>query len=130
MTMTGQEYIPGVCNIGRSETKQRRALGWIGLAATIALWATCALLNVRQTWRIGLFLPAMLSALGFLQSAWHFCVIYGLNSEFKFGRTTGKSDSPAQADFRRKDRRTALRIFGISVLIGAATALVAYFTPL
>lgn len=63
-----REYIPGVCNIGVGEIKKRRALGWIGLAATIVLWTTFIVLTSPAPWRLLLFVPALLAALGFIQS--------------------------------------------------------------
>jgi hypothetical protein len=128
MVTTGQEYVPGVCNIGPGEIKKRKALGWIGLIASIALWAAFVMLKVAALWRLTLFVPAMLAALGFLQSVWHFCAKYGLDGVFKFGRNVGKSVGPEQAEFRRKDRRTALTIIGFSALVGLATAAAAFFT--
>jgi hypothetical protein len=123
------EYIPGVCNIGPAEVKKRRALGWIGLVATILLWATFVVLKTAASWRLFLFVPALLAALGFIQSAWHFCVKYGFEGAFKFGRNVGRSDSPEQAEFRSKDRRTAIVILALSALAGIVTAAAGYFVP-
>jgi hypothetical protein len=125
-----REYIPGVCNIGVGEIKKRRALGWIGLAATIVLWTTFIVLTSPAPWRLLLFVPALLAALGFLQSKQGFCVKYGFDGAYKFGRNVGRPNTPEQADFRRKDRRTALRIIGFSALIGLATAAAGYLLPL
>ena len=55
-----REYIPGVCNIGRGEVKKRRVLGWIGLVATVLLWATLVALKTAPLWRLLLFVPALL----------------------------------------------------------------------
>jgi hypothetical protein len=125
-----REYIPGKCNIGAGEIRKRRALGLIGLAATIVLWAVFIVLKSPAPWRLLLFVPALLAALGFIQSKQGFCVKYGLDGAYKFGRNVSRPKSPEQADFRRKDRRTALRIIGFSALIGLATAAAAYFLPL
>jgi hypothetical protein len=130
MAGSDQDYVPGVCNIGAAEVKKRRALGWIGLVATILLWATFVGLKTAAVWRLFLFVPALLAALGFIQSAWHFCVKYGFDGAYKFGRNVGKSDGPEQAEFHRKDRRTALTILVLSALLGIATATVGYFVPL
>jgi hypothetical protein len=124
------EYIPGVCNIGRGEVKKRRVLGWMGLVATVLLWSTFVALKSAAVWRLFLFVPALVAALGFIQSAWHFCVKYGFEGAFKFGRNVGRSDGPEQAEFHRKDRRTALTILVLSALVGIATATVGYFVPL
>jgi hypothetical protein len=130
MESNSQEYVPGECNIGPGEIKKRKVLGWIGLIVTLALWGTFIVLKAAPPWRVFLFVPAMLAALGFLQAAWRFCVMYGLNGAFKFGRKVGKSDGSERAEFLRKDRRTALTIIGLSALVGGATAAAGFFVPL
>ena len=120
-----ERYIPGVCNIGHTEVKKRRILGWIGLAATVALWGTFIILKPPAPWRLVLFVPAMLAALGFLQAAWRVCVMYGLSGEYKVG-SGGKRGLVELADDRRQDRRTSLRIIGYSLLIALVVTAAAY----
>jgi hypothetical protein len=123
-----QEYIPGVCNIGRAEIRQRLVVGWVALVATSALWAAFILLKFVPPWRFVLFFPASLAATGFLQAAWHFCAKFGLRGVFNFGSDVGQTDTVEQAEFRRQDRRTALKIIGLSALVGVIVAAAAYFT--
>jgi hypothetical protein len=47
-----------------------------------------------------------------------------------FGPNIGQTDTVEQAEFRRQDRRTALKIILLSLLIGAIVAAAAYFIPL
>jgi hypothetical protein len=122
---TQNQYIPGVCNIGEEEINMRKRSGRIGLIATIVLWALFIWFNVPQVWRLTLFIPAMMSATGFLQAYMHFCAYFGFASLFNFG-DVGKTDSVSQAEFRVKDRRKAWQIILYSVLIGAVVAMVAY----
>jgi hypothetical protein len=125
----GQEYIPGVCNIGQAEIKMRRALGWLGLAVCIGMWATFVVFKVAPLWRLSIFVPAFLAAMGYYQAAWHFCAKFGLGGVFNFGPNIGQTDTIEQAEFRKQDRRKALQIIGLSVLIGTAVAAAAFFTP-
>jgi hypothetical protein len=128
--MSGRaEYIPGVCNIGRAEIRQRQLIGWCALAATIGFWIALAVFPVAAPWRLLLFFPASLAATGFLQAAWHFCAKFGLRGVFNFGPRAGQTDTVDQAEFRRQDRRTALKIISLSALAGAAVAAAAYFLP-
>jgi len=120
------KYIPGVCNIGPEEIKKRKQAGWIGLVATVLLWAVFIWFDVAVPWRLLLFFPAMMSATGFLQAYMHFCAYFGFASLFNFG-DVGKTDSVSQAEFRAKDRRRAWQIVIYSILIGLAVALVGYF---
>ena len=119
------KYIPGVCNIGPEEIKKRKQAGWIGLVATVLLWAVFIWFDVAVPWRLLLFFPAMMSATGFLQAYMHFCAYFGFASLFNFS-DVGKTDSVSQAEFRAKDRRKAWQIIIYSVLVGAAVAFLAY----
>jgi hypothetical protein len=124
------EYIPGVCNIGRAEVRQRKVIGWIGLAATVVAWIACVVLKVSPLWRLALFIPASIAATGFLQAAWHFCATFGVLGVSNFGPNVGRTDTVEQAEFRRQDRRTALKIIALSLVAGIAVAAAAYLLPL
>jgi fatty acid desaturase len=124
------QYIPGVCNIGRAEIRQRKLVGWISLAVTAGAWLALAILDVAPAWRLTLFVPASIAATGFLQAAWHFCATFGVLGRSNFGPSAGKTDTVEQAEFRRQDRRTALRIIALSALAGAAVAAIAYYWPM
>ena len=121
------EYIPGVCNIGRAEIRQRKLIGWGALATTVGFWIAFAVIPIPAPWRLLLFFPASLAATGFLQAAWHFCAKFGLHGVFNFGSECRQTDTVEQAEFRRQDRRTALKIIALSSLAGTAVAAVAYF---
>jgi hypothetical protein len=123
-------YIPGVCNIGRAEIRQRKRIGWVMLAATVGLWVAFAVLHVTPQRRLLLFFPASLAATGFLQAAWHFCATFGVLGVSNFGSHVGKTDTVEQAEFRRQDRRTAIKIIALSALAGAAVAAAAYCLPI
>ena len=117
------KYIPGVCNIGPAEINKRKQAGWIGLIATIALWAIFIWFDIPSIWRPTLFLPAMMSATGFLQAYMHFCAYFGFASLFNFG-DVGKTESVSQAELRAKDKRKAWQIIIYAVLIGIAIAII------
>ena len=122
------QYVPGTCNIGPAETRQRMQAGWIGLAVTIVLWVLFFVFGVRAPWRLFLFLPASLAATGFLQAAFHFCANFGMRGVFNFGDEVGKTETVMEAQSRRKDRVKAQRIIIYSAFLGVAVALVGYFT--
>lgn len=122
------EYIPGVCNIGKSEVRMRRIVGWAGLIATVCLWGLFLALKTPAVWRLILFVPALLGSIGWLQAAWRFCVAFGFQGVFNFGPDVGKSDTVEQAEYRRKDRVTAIRILSLALLIASAVSLAAFYT--
>src|SRR5688572_14815411 len=116
---SSQEYIPGVCNIGRAEIRQRKLIGWIGLAVTFGGWIACSVFEAAPAWRLALFLPASIAATGFLQAAWHFCATFGVLGVSNFGPSVGKTDTVEQAEFRRQDRRKTMQIIALSLVAGA-----------
>jgi hypothetical protein len=121
------KYIPGVCNIGPAEINMRRRVGWIGLAVTVVLWIGLVLLGVSAYWRLLLVIPASLAATGFLQAYLHFCAGFGIKGLFNFGPEVGKAETVSQQEFRAKDKKRALQIFGYSIVIGVILALAAYY---
>jgi hypothetical protein len=123
-----QQYIPGSCNIGPAETRQRMQAGWIGLGITVVLWVLLIVFRVNGPWRLFLFVPAALAATGFLQAAFHFCANFGMRGVFNFGDQVGRVESVTQAKYRRKDRMKAQRIIFYSAILGVAVALIGYFT--
>jgi hypothetical protein len=123
MKTATNQYIPGVCNIGPAEITKRRQLGWIGLIATIVSLVLLILLNASKPTRLIVFLPVALSSSGFLQAYLHFCAGFGSQGLYNFDSKVGKADSVDQAEFRAKDRRKALQIFGGSAAIGLVVAI-------
>jgi len=124
-----QGYVPGVCNIGPAEVTMRRRLGWIGLALTIGMGAAFIAMDTSRIWRIALFVPAVMAAAGFVQSAMHFCAAYGLMGLLNVGLSVGHAESVELAKFRRQDRRKAIVILGTSLAVGVAVSGVAYVLP-
>ncbi len=123
---TKSEYIPGVCNIGPAEIRNRRMFGWIGLGVTLILWGAFLVFGVPAGWRLLLFFPAAMSAIGFLQAALHFCANFGMRGLFNFGPEVGKTDTVEQAEFRRKDRMKAMQIILYGSVIGAVVAIAGF----
>ncbi len=123
------QYIPGACNIGKSEIEKRKQAGWIGLIAVIILYALFAYFGVVRIWRLIIFIPATAAAIGFLQARMHFCAYFGMAGVFNFSPETGKTDTIEQAEFRAADRRKAWKIIIYSIFIGAVAAAVVYYLP-
>ncbi|HEY6950885.1 MAG TPA: hypothetical protein VI758_00685, partial [Bacteroidota bacterium] len=116
--MTSSHYIPGECNIGQAEIDLRRRLGWIGLTLTIVLWFFLNYVRAAPFWFFLILAPSTLCAVGFIQAKMRFCAAFGLRNLFNFGSEVGKTDTVLQAEFRTKDRSTALKILGVSFFVG------------
>lgn len=119
-------YVPGVCNIGPAEIAKRKQTGWVGLIATVVLWSLFVGFEVPAVWRLALFVPAMMSATGFLQASMRFCAYFGFAALFNLGEVVGATDTIVQAEYRAQDRRKAWQIIIYAALIGALVALIAY----
>lgn len=119
-----QGYVAGVCNINREEIAQRRKAGYIGLVLFVVVLGVFLLLHLNRWARIGLFFPAFLAAIGFLQAKEHFCVGYGAAGQHNAteGSTTAHAvtnKAEAQKD-KRRARQLNLKAMRFSV---AATVL-------
>ena len=117
-----QEYIPGVCNIGEAERAKRRLTGVISTVATAILLVFLLAVDAPHAWRLLLVLPVAAAASGFLQDAMHFCAGFGIKGIFNVINSAGVTDNVELEEFRRKDRRKALQIAGLSLCIGLAVA--------
>ena len=115
------QYIPGVCNIGPEDIQKRKRVGWLGLVATLVLWAFFIWYNILAPWRLTIFFPAVISAAGFLQAYRHFCAYFGFASLFNFEKVGGTENVESE-EFRVRDRREAWKILVYSTVIGLATA--------
>lgn len=129
MASPNTQYVPGVCNIGRAEVRLRKVAGWIGAAGVVVLWGVFIAAGTERVWRLAVFLPAFLGAIGFVQSRMGFCVKYGFGGVFSFGPDVGKTDTVEQAEWRRQDRRKALTIVGLSFFIAVVVAVAAWLVP-
>ncbi|MDB5166927.1 MAG: hypothetical protein JWN26_72 [Candidatus Saccharibacteria bacterium] len=122
-------YTPGVCNIGPAEIKTRKLSGTIGLYATVILFAIFMITGIASPWRLFLFIPATVSAMGYLQARFHFCVRFGTKGLFNMGTTLVAPETVEKAEYRQKDQRKAITIAGLSIGIGLVVALVVFLMP-
>ncbi|MDB5237428.1 MAG: hypothetical protein JWL88_530 [Parcubacteria group bacterium] len=113
------QYIPGVCNIGPQEIRMRMMVGWVSLVITLALGALLIYLPVSPWTRLALFFPAFVSAMGFLQAAFDFCVAFGSQGLFNIDKEVGKTESVSQAEFRAKDQKKVVQIYILAVVTAA-----------
>lgn len=110
------DYIPGTCNIGKGEIRRRQFVAIIGLFLTISSIAALISSDATKSARFSIFLPAMVFAIGFVQSRKKFCLAYGFAGTFNFGKL-GSISRVASAEDRKADRATAIKIFAQSALL-------------
>lgn len=122
-------YQPGVCNIGPAEIRRRRTSGYVGLGLAVVFLVMAFALGWAAPWRLLVALPVFLSAQGFLQAAFRFCVGFASRGLFNFGEL-GSEETIHDKEFRRKDQRKALLITVLAFAIAAVVSVLAYLVPI
>jgi hypothetical protein len=120
-------YTPGVCNIGPEEIQMRMRAGWIGIIATVGIGAFLFWIQSAPWTRLVLFLPAFVSAVGFIQARMHFCVAFASKGLFNMDKAVGVTESVEKAEFRKADQKKAVHIWTYSLVAALIVAVVAYF---
>jgi len=123
------EYIAGSCNIGKGEIRRRQSVALVGLFLVFFSASTILGTEQSRSVRLSIFLPAMIFAVGFIQSRKKFCLAYGLAGTFNFGKLGSVTKVQSEAD-KKADRKTAINIFVQSALLAAAITLVFFALPL
>ena len=121
------QYMPGSCNIGKNDIRQRLVVALIGAILTLVAGAGLLSNEDPNPPRFFIFFPALIFAIGFVQSRKKFCLAYGFAGTFNFGKL-GKASRVASAADRKADRKTAINIFLQSA--GLALGITVVYTTL
>ena len=127
--MAQADYIPGTCNIGGGEISRRRMVALIGLIFTLSSLATSIANGASREARLGIFIPALIMSVGWVQSRKKFCLAYGFAGTFNFGKL-GAISRVSDPVARAADRKTAIKIFAQSALYAAIVTAFAVALPL
>lgn len=105
------QYQAGVCNIGGAEVARRRQVAFLGGAIFLGVASFSLINDYSAIASLISFLPALIFAIGFVQSKKRFCLAYGFMGTFNFaklGSVTKVEDKAALT----ADRKMALSILG------------------
>ena len=122
-------YIPGTCNLGKSEIRRRQFVALLGLFLTGSTLAGLIGTDSPSSARWGLFVPLMVFSVGFIQSRRKFCLAYGFMGTFNLGKLGDLSRVQSPED-RKADRKTALKILAQSALLAIFLTTVFVLLPL
>jgi len=122
-------YIPGTCNLGKSEIRRRQFVALLGLFLSGSTLLGLIGSNAPASARWGLFVPFMVFSVGFIQSRKKFCLAYGFMGTFNLGKL-GDLSRVQSAEDRKADRKTALTILIQSALLALTLTIVSVFLPL
>ncbi len=123
------EYQPGVCNIGPAEIRRRRQIGYLGLAAAVALAAVLLAFDAPAWTRLLIALPVAGALSGFIQAQTRFCAGFGMAGIQNMGEL-GDQIQVQDAAARAADRRKALLIQGAAIAGGLAAGIIFAILPL
>ena len=129
MKMSNAVYIPGECNLGKSEIRQRQMVGLVGLFFSLSSLIGLLAVHAPRGARLGIFLPLMVASVGYVQSRSKFCLAYGFAGTFNLGKLGDISRVSDPTD-RIADRKTALKILAKSLLLAAIATAVVFVLPL
>ncbi len=124
-----EQYVPGVCNIGKKEIERRKHAAFFSFIFSIICITLIQWLNANREWRLLLFIPAASLGVSFQQWYFKFCVAFGIKGIFNFGNI-GESFTIDQKECFKKDRVKAWRMILFGVLFGVFCTLIYYFLPI
>jgi hypothetical protein len=127
--MTSSEYIPGTCNIGKNEIRQRQVVALIGLFLSVSALIGFITTKASPSVRLGIFLPLAVFSVGWVQSRKKFCLAFGFMGTFNFSRL-GKMSKVTDKAALAADRKTASIILLQSLGLAAVLTLAVYLLPL
>lgn len=122
------EYIPGTCNIGSGEIRQRQFVAAIGSVLFIAASIFLFVVDASRSARLALFFPLVVASIGWVQSRKKFCLAYGFMGTFNFGKL-GQLSKVSDKSALRADKITALKILAQSLFYAALVTVVMYSFP-
>lgn len=109
-------YQAGACNIGPSEIKRRRQGALVGAVLFAITTILFVVTNASTSTRLVTFIPALLFAVGMIQSKRRFCVAYGFMGVFSFEKLGDTKKVTVNQDLKA-DKKYAVKLLLQSVAI-------------
>ena len=128
MMMSSSTYIPGTCNLGANEIRQRKLVGLVGLFFSISSLIGLMSIGAAREARLGIFLPLMVASVGVVQVRSKFCLAYGFAGTFNFGKL-GDISSVSDPINRSADRVAAVKVLLKSFLLASIATMVVFVLP-
>lgn len=119
------EYQPGVCNIGRTERRKRRAMAYLGFAGAIALLVAVVVVPLGDAVALLAMVPFFGAFMGFYQDRFAFCVGFAALARYDLSGSGGDAGS-VTGEAVAKDRQRAFQIFTFSFVSALVATGVCY----
>lgn len=123
------EYVAGVCNIGKEEIRQRLLVSFASLAIALVGVVGLVAVDAPRSARWIVLIPFLGWAFGLVQARHRFCLAYGMRGAFNFGRL-GNISQVVDPEFRRQDLKTVRKIVAMSLAYALAATLGFVLLPL
>ena len=127
--MSTDLYVAGSCNIGKGEVRRRQLVALVGAIISAITLIGFVSAQTPANFRLGIFLPFAVAAIGYVQSRRRFCLAYGFIGTFNFGKL-GEISRVSEKASLAADRKTALTILSQSLMLAAIATLIVYLLPL
>ena len=121
-------YIPGSCNIGTAEVRRRKNFAILGSVFSVSSYLLLIFIQPPREVRLFIFLPLLLTTLGWLQVRRGFCLAFGIGGAFNFGNL-GDATRIHRAVDRAADRKMVIKLAGQAALVAGILTLFAYLIP-
>ncbi len=119
-------YEPGVCNIGRDETRKRYALAAFGFVAAALFCLALFAFELPRTALLVSFAFLLLGFEGLYQGLFGFCAGFAARGIYDFTGSGGGRGRITKEEFHRMDLHKAMRIHMYSIVSGIAVSVVIY----
>jgi hypothetical protein len=129
LKMLDSTYVAGTCNIGEKEIRRRQFVAVLGLFLSIVTLITLISMNAPRGARVGIFIPFLITAIGYVQARSKFCLAFGFAGTFNFGKL-GELSRVSDPVSKAADRATALGILGKSFVLAIIATVVVLVLPL
>ena len=117
------EYLPGACNIGKDEIRERYALAFMGFMISAVLVSSIILYHLPRWSLFVSFIPLVLGFEGFYQGHFKFCAGFAAERVYDVGGSKKKVTDPKD-HFKDMQRAKQIHIYSI---ISAALITVAVY---
>lgn len=117
------DYIPGVCNIGKKEQKARMNIALVAFAISLIYLMLIIIFSTVSVVKLFIFVPIFISTVSYLQYKMHFCAEFGILGKYNFTEKIGNTLSVESIEYLKLDRVKALKILSYSLLFSVASTL-------
>jgi len=124
-----EEFPAQGVNLGASDRRFRGIFGGIGVVVTAVLSCVFVICEAPREMRLFVGIPAFLGALGLIQAAGRFCVMYGILGVCSLGDGACGIQRIDDETVRRRHRRKSMLLVLLALVIALIVTAMVYVFP-